>query len=321
MIAALRSRLREQISDWIYRARVPEHPPVVLVQRRIFILPTRQGYLFAVIVLLLLLASMNYQLSLGYLLAFLLVSIASVGMLHTWRNLSRLALSPGRADPVFAGETAWFRLVLANHGLPRFSVAAKRRDGEPQYLDLGSQQSGQLGLPVAAERRGLLQCGRLEIFTNYPLGLFHAWSYVDFGMTCLVYPKPDPGAGALPIDADSFGAGSTLIPGNDEFNTLRAYRPTDSPRHIAWKALAREQGLLSKEFASTASSELWLEWEQHAGLGNEERLARLAYWVLEADRLGLVFGLKLPGTSIPPNAGDPHRLACLEALALFRIGT
>jgi uncharacterized protein (DUF58 family) len=319
MLAALRSRLRERVSDWIFRARVPEEAPVILVQRRIFIVPTKQGYLFAGIMMLLLLASMNYQLSLGYLLAFLLVSIASVGMLHTWRNLSRLAISPGRADPVFAGETARFKLVLKNSGMPRYSVAAVRRDGEPQYLDVGPEQSGQVELPVAAEKRGLLHCGRVEIFTHYPLGLFHAWAYVDFGMTCVVYPKPDPAAGALPVDADSAGEGSTLIPGNDEFNTLRAYRPGDSPRLIAWKALAREQGLLSKEFASTASSELWLSWDHFAGFGNEERLSRLAYWVLEADRLGLVYGLTLPSKKLPLSWGDAHRLACLEALALFEV--
>jgi uncharacterized protein (DUF58 family) len=319
VIDALRARVRESVSDWIFRARVPEEAPVVLVQRRIFILPTKQGYLFAVIMLLLLLASMNYQLSLGYLLAFLLVSIASVGMLHTWRNIARLAISPGRTDPVFAGETARFRLVLKNTGLPRFSIAAKRRDGEPQFTDVGPEQSGQVELPVAAERRGLLNCGRVELFTHYPLGLFHAWAYVDFGVTCLVYPKPDSAAGTLPVDTDSAGDGSTLIPGNDEFNTLRPYRPSDSPRHIAWKALAREQGLLSKEFASTASTELWLEWDHFAGLGKEERLSRLAYWVLEADRLGLVYGLKLPGTALSLNWGDGHRLACLEALALFEV--
>ena len=90
--------LRQRISDWIFRARMPEDPPVVLVQRRIFILPTRQGYLFAFILLLLLVASINYQLSLGFLLTFLLASMAGTAMLHTFRNLSRLSIAPGRTE-------------------------------------------------------------------------------------------------------------------------------------------------------------------------------------------------------------------------------
>lgn len=314
----LQRPMRERIADWIYRAKVPETPPVVLVQRRIYIVPTRYGYLYAVFLILLLLASINYQLSLGYLLVFLLASIGGTGMLHTWRNLAQLSLSPGRADPVFAGELVRFKLHLSGGSMRRFSVAARRSRGEESYVDVPANDSIDVELPLAAGRRGWLGCGRLEVFTHYPFGLFHAWSYVDFGMRCLVYPKPDPGAGPLPVEASQHGEGSTMIPGEDEFHALRAWRPSDSPRHIAWKALAREQGLLSKEFMSTASSDLWLTWDQVAGRGTEERLARLTYWVLEADRLGLLFGLSLPGRKIPLNWGDAHRLECLEALALFQ---
>jgi uncharacterized protein (DUF58 family) len=312
--------LRQRISDWIFRARVPEDPPVVLVQRRIFILPSRQGYGFAFILLVLLVASIQYQLSLGFLLTFLLASMAGTAMLHTFRNLSRLSIAPGRADPVFAGETAHFRLILSNLSLPRFSVAVRRKDAEAEYSDVQPHQSATVDISAAAEKRGLLACGRLEIFTNYPLGLFHAWSYVDFGSRCIVYPKPNHAAGPLPVDAAAHGEGATLVPGDDEFHMLRAYRPSDSPRQIAWKALARGQNLLTKEFVSTVSPELWLDWDQFGGLGVEDRLSRLAYWALEADRLGLTYGLKLPGKTLTPASGDAHRLACLEALALHGIG-
>jgi uncharacterized protein (DUF58 family) len=315
------SGFRQRVSDWIFRARAPEAPPVVLVQRRVFILPTRHGYTFAFVLVLLLLASINYQLSLGYFLVFLLASMGGTAMLHTFRNLARLSLSPGRSEPVFAGETALFHLVLENTSLPRFSVGVRRRDTEPDFCDIAPGTTTTAEIPVAAERRGLLHCGRLEIFTEYPLGLFHAWSYVDFDSRCIVYPKPDPAAGALPVDASHGGDGSTLIAGDDEFHMLRDYRAGDSPRQIAWKALAREQGMLTKEFMSTASSELWLDWERFEGLQNEERLARLAHWVLEAERLGVVYGLRIPGTTLVPARGDVHRRACLEALALFGIGT
>lgn len=312
-------QIRERIADWIYRAKAPEVPPVVLVQRRIYIVPTRHGYLFGFILLLLLLASINYQISLGYLLVFLLASIGGMGMLHTWRNLAQLSLAPGRAEPVFAGDTARFTLRLTDSTLARFSIAVRRSGGEAEYADVPPGGNTAVTLPVAAARRGWLSCGRLEIFTHYPFGLFHAWSYVDFGMRCLVYPRPDPGAGALPVDVAMHGEGTSLIPGEDEFHALRGWRPTDSPRHIAWKALAREQGLMSKEFMSTASADLWLSWDHFTGLGTEERLSRLTFWVLEADRLGLAWGLSLPGTRLPLGAGDAHRLASLEALALFQI--
>jgi len=314
-----RPGLRQRISDRIFRARFPEQPPTVLTQRRIFILPTRTGYFFTFVLLLLLVASINYNLSLGFLLTFLLAGMGSISMLHTFRNLAQLSISPGKVDPVFAGETAYFSLVFTNQGMPRFSVGAKRArhaDAEPEYADIAERGSTTLMLPVPAERRGLLRCHRVEIFTEYPTGLFHAWSYVDFGTRCLVYPRPDAGAGALPVDAHASGLGNIPIRGDEEFQSLRAYKPGDTPRQIAWKALAREQGLLVKEFGATASADLWLDYEMLQGLPVEVRLSRLTWWVTEAERAQVPYGLKLPSRTIAPLTGARHRDACLHALAL-----
>jgi uncharacterized protein (DUF58 family) len=327
MLTTFRDNLRSRISDWIFRARIPEVPPVLLTQRRIFILPSRTGYFFAFVLLLLLIASINYNLSLGFLLTFLLASMGGMSMLHTFRNLSRLSITPGKAEPVFAGDVAHFHLVMHNPGVARFSVGirqAKVRDAESAFGDIVPASANQPGssnltLPVVATARGRLASGRIEIFTEYPVGLFHAWSYVDFGMTTLVYPKPDPGAGALPIAAHGNGEGNIPVAGDEEFQSLRAYRPGDTPRQIAWKALAREQGLLVKEFGTTTSADLWLDYEALAGLGVEARLQRLTWWVMEAERTLVPYGLKLPGETIAPNMGRAHRDACLEALALFRL--
>ena len=323
MIGSLSFHLRQRISDWIFRAQVPERPPVTLVQRRIFIVPSRTGYFFALVLLLLLIASINYSLSLGFLLTFLLAGMGGISMLHTFRNLAQLSISPGRAEPVFAGEVAHFGLVLNNPSLPRFAVGIKRaklEDAEPEFGDVAAHASSTFHIPVAAEKRGYLPCGRLEIFTEYPVGLFHAWSYVDFGATCLVYPKPDAGAGALPLDARARGEGNIPVAGDEEFQSLRAYRAGDTPRQIAWKALAREQGLLVKEFGATASADFWLDFDALPGLGIEQRLSRLTFWVIEAERVQVPYGLRLPTQSIRPAIGAPHRDQCLKALALYGPG-
>ncbi len=319
-LSDFRFTLRQRIADWIFRAKFPEAAPVKLIQRRIFILPSRTGYFFAFVLLLLLLTSINYTLSLGFLLTFLLGGMVSISMLHTFRNLARLSISPGMVDPVFAGETAQFALVLSNPSIPRFAVGvtrAKIRVTVPQFGDIPLDATATIYIPVAAEKRGRMAVGRLEIFTEYPVGLFHAWSYVDFGTSCLVYPRPDPGAGALPIDARSKSEGNIPIAGDDDFQSLRTYKPGDTPRQIAWKALARGQGLLVKEFGSMTSADLWLDYDALAGIDVEQRLSRLTWWVLEAERAQLPYGLKLPGNSIAPARGKHHRDACLEALALF----
>jgi uncharacterized protein (DUF58 family) len=309
--------LRQSVSDWIFRAQVPESPPVTLVQRRIFILPTKQGYYFGVTLIVLLIASINYALSLGFVLTFTLASMAGVAMLHTWRNLAHLRLRPGRSDPVFAGDTARFVVTVETPSQTRFSIALRRRDEEAVYADVAGGEMAAIALPVAAVRRGLIPCGRIEVFTRYPVGLFHAWSYVDFGLTLLVYPRPDPTAGTPPAQSKSSTEEGIPVPGDEEFNMLRAYRAGDAPKLIAWKALAREQGLLTKEFSAMASSELWLDWDEARGADVEARLSTLAHWVLQAEDFGQSFGLRLPGIEIPPNRGEAHRTRCLEALALF----
>jgi uncharacterized protein (DUF58 family) len=315
-VAAL-ANVRQSISDWIFRAQIPESPPVTLAQRRIFILPTRQGYFFAITLLVLLVASINYALSLGFVLTFTLASMAGVAMLHTWRNLAHLKLRPGRCDPVFAGEVASFSVTVETPSTARFSIAARRRDEEAVLADIAAGETTAIALPVMAAHRGIVRCGRIEVFTRYPVGLFHAWSYVDFGLTLLVYPRPDPRAGTPPAQSKSTTEEGIPIAGDEEFNMLRAYRPGDPPRQIAWKALAREQGLLTKEFSAMASSELWLDWEEARGADTEARLSALAHWVLQADGFGQSFGLRIPGASIAPARGDAHRTRCLEALALF----
>lgn len=310
------SNLRQSIADWIFRATVPEAPPVTLVQRRIFILPTRQGYFFAVTLLLLLLASINYSLSLGFLLTFLLAAMGGVAMLHTWRNLAHLRLRPGHCNPVFAGEAAHFGITLETPSRTRFSLAVRRRGGEPVFADVERANTAAIVLTAPALRRGRVASGRLEIFTQYPVGLFHAWSYFDFGLTVIVYPRPDPSAGPPPTHAHGESEEGIPVPGDEEFNMLRPYHAGDPPRQIAWKALAREQGLLSKEFSATASAELWLDWNEARAADPEARLSALAHWVMEAERMGQSYGLRLPGTLIAPDRGEMHRARCLEALAL-----
>ena len=316
MLASL-GNLRQSIADWIFRASFPESPPVTLVQRRIFILPSQQGYIFALVILLLLIGSINYTLSLGYLLTFLLMSMAGVAMLHTWRNLAHLRLRPGRCDPVFAGDIAHFVIGVETPSQTRFAIAMRRRGEEPVYADVVPGETVGIAIPAATRRRGLVRCGRVEVFTRYPVGLFHAWSYVDFGLTVVVYPKPDPFAGQPPAQSRSPSQEGIPVPGEEEFNMLRAYRPGDALRQIAWKALAREQGLLTKEFSAMASSELWIDWEEAHGADVEARLSVLAHWVIQAEMFGQAYGLRIPGRIVPPDRGDLHRARCLEALALF----
>ena len=292
---------------------------MVLGQRRVYILPTGAGLMFGVTILLMLIGSINYNLSLGYVLVFLLAGNGMVAMLHTWRNLARIALRPGKADPVFAGGHATFRFYVENaSSLPRTSLAVQLIGTEPEFYDVPRGSSKLLELKVPAVSRGIFYPGRLRVFTTYPVGLFYAWALVDLDMHCLVYPKPEVGPCPLPLAQTSAGEGAAAHAGEEDFAGLRTFRAGDSPRRIAWKAFARNEILLSKQFAGGAAAEIWLDFHDLPVTDIEAKLSRLARWVIESEAASIRYGLRLPGTEFDPDLGVPHRERCLQALALFK---
>ena len=318
---SLYGALKNGIQHWLFQWRGPERGTIVLVQRRVFILPTRQGLLFAGVIVLMLIGSVNYDLSLGFILSFLLGATGIQSMLHTFRNLAHLRIAPGRVQPVFAGEQAQFQIRIANSARAHRYAIGVTRDGQvADYVDVPPGDAALAIAAVLATQRGWLRPGRLTLFTFFPVGLFRAWSYADLDMHCLVYPAPASPGLPLPLPEAGDGQGGLHGHGQDEFSGLRPYRPGDSPRHIAWKAVARDDNLLTKQFAGRADAELWLAWERlPPAMDTERRIGHLARWVIDADDHGLAYGLRLPGLTIPIAAGAAHRAACLRALALHGI--
>lgn len=312
--------IRTRFHDWLSARHGVSSGPQLLVQRRIYILPTRFGYLFAATLLVIFLGAINYSNSMAFVLAFLLAGMFANSLWLTHRNLVALEMQLWPADEVFAGQMAGFPIELRNSlRRTRYSIGVQWRENAPVYLDVEAGSRTRSVLPVPTVRRGRLRPGRLLVFTRFPLGLFHAWSWVTFDTTALVYPKP---MDAPPIRSDVTPKdGEILLQSGtgDDFVGLRDYRTGESLRQVAWKAYAREQGLLTKQFAGYGREEIWLDWMQFPNETTELRLSRMCRQVLDAEAAGLLYGLRLPGTEIEPSSGAPHRHRCLEALALFEM--
>src|SRR5882672_7762412 len=196
--------LKNHLYSWLFQHRGPVNGAIVLVQRRVFIVPTGQGFVFALVLLVMLTGSINYTLGLGFVLTFLLAALGVNAMIHTFRNLANLRVTAGRSNPVFAGDAAQFLVHLDNSG-----------DNERHAIGLTRDKK-------------------------------HS-SFVDVPARAIT-----PAAIA--------GAGSDHGRGQEDFSGLRQYHIGDSPRHIAWKAAARDQGLLTKQFSGRTDTELWLDW-------------------------------------------------------------
>ena len=311
---------RSRLGTWFYGRRTVEHGPITLGHRRVYIMPTRIGMMFAATLAIMLVGSINYVLSLGFMLTFLLAGLALAGMVHTVRNLARLVVVSGRAEPVFAGESAQFRLFVENPAPWVRPAVMVRHDasGAQTVDDIPASATADVILPVHAARRGWLDLGRVSLETRFPIGLFRAWSHVQPDFRCLVYPRPEKALLPPSSPEASFGSRQAATQGTDDFSSLRTYQPADSPRHVAWKAVARTDDMLTKQFTGDASAELILDWALIPGaLDLEAKLSRLTGWVLACEAAGLRYGLRMPGVNIPAAHGDMHRTACLTALALF----
>ena len=282
-------------------------------------LPTRNGLLFAVILIVLLLAAINYSNGLAYALTFLLGALAVVSMLYTHRNLYRLRLAPGACTPVFAGQAAVFHVCLINpHDTPRLGIRVLCHKTEMANIDLGASQSRTVALRAPAKRRGYLPAPRFVVSTRFPLGLLYSWSRrLQLDQHCLVYPRPAPSQPRRASIADAPQPVPGVRADGDDFTGLREFHAGDSPRHVDWKAVARGQGWYIKQFGGGAKASTWLEWDALAGMATEARLSVLCRWVLDAEQGGLHYGLRLPGETIAPGSGEAHQHRCLKALAVF----
>ena len=317
-----KQKTRDLKHSWIKRfqrtTRADSQGHAVVRARSIYILPTKQGILLAILLVLMLLGSINYDSNLGYLFTFLLGGIWLTSILHTWRNLLGLRISPQLAQAVFAGQEADFNLLLDNHAKQtRYAISVTAPQGQGTTTDLPAGEARQLSVTLPTQSRGELYLDRVTVYSCYPLGLFRAWTYAHLDLKCLVYPRP--AADGEPPMLASYNPSETgdRGVGADDFVGLRDFRIGDSPRQIDWKALARERGLYSRQFGGDRSEQIRLDWDLLTDSEPEIRLSKLCRYVLLSAQRQQSYGLKLPGVNIPPATDERHKLQCLAALARF----
>ncbi len=304
-----------RFGQWLDR-RIPPNSEITLSQRNIFIFPTRTGFVFGGLLILLILGAINYQASLVYGVAFLLGSLFLVTILHTFRNLSDLRLELVGSRPGFVGEDVEFTIrVLRPPGRSREGIQLGWPDAIQQWAELVDQAADTVRLYVRAQQRGYLNPGRLLVETYFPLGLLRAWTWVDLNARALVYPKPVFQDFPQSVQGRR-DEGELIDPfGSDDFNDIKIYRPGDPVKHIIWRSYARSDELMIKQYSSFVEPRLWLDLDVVSG-DLEEKISRLTGLALKASRLEREFGLRLGGVNIIPGLGEVHLEQILRELAL-----
>lgn len=312
--------VRQRVRRWM-EARLPRSDTQELTQRNVYILPTRAGWMLLLTLVILLIAAINYQINLGYLLTFMLAGAAAIGMYSCHNNLRGVHLHLQPPVAVFAGQAVPLKIELAQPGKqPRYGIGMALLDSEDwAWLDVPAQGRASVQLAWPAAQRGWHACPTLSAQTHYPLGHFRVWTVWCPASQILVYPQPEAPSPPLPVGMPTAGDQASISrhAASGEFDGVRPYRRGDALKTIVWKKMAKGGELVSRDSQQLHSTQLCLDYQQTAGLqGKEARLSRLTAWVLAAHEQELCYGLRLPNTEIAPDSGATQRDRCLQALAL-----
>jgi uncharacterized protein (DUF58 family) len=314
--------LAERRLPALTRLKRAEALPIVLHRRRIYVVPSRFGLTFSLILMVMLLGALNYNNNPALLLTCLLGAAAYQSVFAGFRAMNRVELRSLQAQACSAGETLRLSLFFqapgpARHGLRlRLERAGNDPTTEESVFDITADGKQTVETELAAPRRGLQRVGRIRVWSEYPFGLFHVWSWLNPDFFALIYPRAEMHAPPLP-DAGGQAQAAAQRRSDDELGTLRDYHASDARRMIAWKASARHDHLLVKEFEQRRGQDIVLDWRTLDGLDFESRISRLAAWVVAAETSGTPYLLALPHARLGPASGAEHRHACLRELALM----
>lgn len=308
---------RKRFFAWVDK-RTPRQMLTLLKQSNIYILPTRYGWLLLGILVLILVASTNYQNNMGFMAGFIVLAVGLLSVFYTFRNLKGVEIRCHKAKPVFAGDDATIPLQLINDmQSPRIGLGIGLTKKTVFYSDIDAQSKTPAHISLATSKRGMFNIPRVICSSIYPFGIFEAWSWIRMPHQLLIYPKPIKAP--IPLLASSSGIeeGVTAEKGNEDFHGLRDYHPGDPIKQIMWKAYARERGLMSKEFEDLVGEHQSLTWDSVAHYEKELAISYLTEAVLSAEQEQQIYGLELPQISIDKGQGTEHMHECLKALALM----
>ena len=322
MLTALRRRVSQRVEQWARKRQGSDPLPLQLLGRRLYILPTRAGLGFALLLFVMLVAGLNYTNSLALFLTFTLAAFMLVGMHECQRTLQGLELVQAQAADCHAGGEGLLELRFSNPArLPRRALTIGSPGSPATSFEADGNGVVTVHLRFQAAQRGRQRLERLELASTAPFGLFRCWTWLYLPVAAIVYPRL---AGTRPLPAASAGRlapqSAANLPGEDEWAGLRAYQSGDSPRSIAWKAWARGAPLLVAQYAGSGGSDYLLGFTGLESLDLEARLSQLAAWIIECARLDAACGLRLPGAEVPLGRGAAHRTVLLRQLALYGAG-
>lgn len=313
-----------RIAQRIFRSDAKDALPLTIHHERIYILPSSRGMAFICVIAIMLMASINYGLNLGYALCFILIGLFCSCLLATYKNLVQIKFLSIRSKDTFAGSDLVYQIRLTEAAKRHRSSIKLQTSDSINVTDISTSGLTQTELRIANPQRGIHSLGRVTLSSDFPLGLWRGWGYLHTPIHAYVYPQPEkPVVDFVGYNAISGGPLSKRS-GEQEYTGLKTYENSDSPSRVAWKRVASGAGWYSKQFEAEAEQrEVAIRWaDTPSHLNTEQRLARMCSWVVRAKNENIAYSFELPGTKpLALACGIEHFETCLRALAAFDVTT
>lgn len=316
--ATLKQRARQRFTDWLDQ-RQPATLSLTLTQGVIYILPSRFGWWFSFLIILLYLLGTNYQNNLILLASFVLMSVLLSTMVLAFLNLHRLRLAVTDDGVTYAPHPAALTLKITAKACQMLQIRLKGQRHAQLIESVAGTDNVTLAIP--ALDRGCYTLPRLVLKSDYPLGLFTTWSYPALQTQIWVYPAPlaqqYQTEDTLLQTADTQPITQSELQPTDP-TLLRAYQPGDSPKHILWKRLpaAPQQPVVRQRGAPLHALPEWVQVPRLQGPALEHALSHACQQLLALETQGRHYGLQTATTHIAPASGKLHLTRCLQELAL-----
>jgi uncharacterized protein (DUF58 family) len=273
------------IAGWVAVTLVPviaKRTPLRWIGFKMEYKITREGWIYAGGILLVALAALNTGNNLLFLiLATLIAAILISGILSSI-TLSGVSLRLELPEHIFAKQAVRGQVELRNEKstMPSFSlrveaVTDKNSSGSailetPAYFPyIRKRDLLKLSVPITFPRRGIYRQEAFRIVTRFPFGFLQKSRRLNLLTEAVVYPSVEPMHELLEILPGLQGALESLTKGRgQDLYALRDYMPTDSARHVHWKASARLGSLMVREFTREDDCRVLLVLDPHtAGSG------------------------------------------------------
>jgi uncharacterized protein (DUF58 family) len=296
-------------------------PDFTIGRRELYILPTRVGWYYALILTSLFGIAVKFDNQSAFMMLFILVAVGLIAMIYTHNNVIGLSVTSHPSRSVFLGASAIFPVTLYNSSRkPRHAVWLIA-GGFHQLTELNSddQQTVELKLPTV--KRGYLACEPVNLSSLYPIGIFFCWTKRFMSTErCLVYPQP---LDLITFPEDGSNQGKEQATANirisaEDYAGMKSYQIGDRMRDIHWPSLAKTNKLVTIEYETHNNKSVNLSWfNLPSSMTTEDRLSQLCYWIVNAEKSDQQYQLEMPSQTIQFDKGITHYTACLRVLALW----